>query len=101
MNELTSGTAKGTVLFARPVSLFLNYKPQVSQEAHELVSSGNWSGVAIRGPTARSDIKGIGYRISVDAQDGVMQTWSTTSPCAGQASHHFSEARPSDYRNWS
>ncbi|MGI1153015.1 fimbrial protein, partial [Pseudomonas aeruginosa] len=73
VNELTSGTAKGTVLFARPVSLFLNYKPQASQEAHELVIGGNWSGVGYPGPygTVASDIKGIGYRISVDAQDGV------------------------------
>lgn len=73
VNELTSGTAKGTVLFARPVSLFLNYKPQASQEAHELVIGGNWSGVGFPGPygTVASDVKGIGYRISVDAQDGV------------------------------
>lgn len=73
VNELTSGTAKGTVLFARPVSLFLNYKPQASQEAHELVIGGNWSGVGYPGPygTVASDVKGIGYRISVDAQDGV------------------------------
>ncbi|MGV8481884.1 fimbrial protein, partial [Pseudomonas aeruginosa] len=71
VNELTSGTAKGTVLFARPVSLFLNYKPQASQEAHELVLGGNWSGVGYPGPygTVASDVKGIGYRISVDAQD--------------------------------
>ncbi|HCJ0512107.1 TPA: type 1 fimbrial protein, partial [Pseudomonas aeruginosa] len=73
VNELTSGTAKGTVLFARPVSLFLSYKPQASQEAHELVLGGNWSGVGYPGPygTVASDVKGIGYRISVDAQDGV------------------------------
>lgn len=36
-------------------------------------SSGNWSGVGYPGPygTVASDVKGIGYRISVDAQDGV------------------------------
>ncbi|RCI70027.1 type 1 fimbrial protein, partial [Pseudomonas aeruginosa] len=70
---LTRGPATGTALSARPVRLCLHNNPHAAQEAPELVIGGHWAGVGYPGPygTVASDVKGIGYRISVDAQDGV------------------------------
>lgn len=73
VNELISGMVKGMVLFVRLVSLFLNYKFQVFQEVYELVIGGNWFGVGYLGfyGMVVFDVKGIGYWILVDVQDGV------------------------------
>ncbi|MBH9398117.1 type 1 fimbrial protein [Pseudomonas aeruginosa] len=73
VNDLTSNTPKGTVLFIRPVNLFIDYKVSYSAEPHELILGGNWSGVGYPESfgTVQTNIHGIGYRISMDAQDGV------------------------------
>ncbi|WP_236086486.1 fimbrial protein [Pseudomonas aeruginosa] len=73
VNDLTSSTPKGTVLFVRPVSLFLNYRTTQAREPHELILGGNWSGIGYPDPygTVQTNVSGIGYRISMDGQDGI------------------------------
>ncbi|HDQ4734749.1 fimbrial protein [Pseudomonas aeruginosa] len=75
VNDLTSSTPRGTVLAVRPVNLFLNYQSSSAVEPHELILGGNWSGVGYPGlyGTVQTNVPGIGYRVSMDAQDGAMR----------------------------
>ncbi|KAF1004499.1 MAG: hypothetical protein GAK36_00003 [Pseudomonas sp.] len=72
VNDLTSSTPRGSVLFTRSIAQFLRYEISSAKVPHELVMGGNWAGIGYPGPyeTVATNVPGIGYRISLNSQDG-------------------------------
>lgn len=81
VTPLTSSTPVGAVLWERAVGLGINYTFGAPSGAvrHELVSAGHWgAGTPLDNDTAPTNVKGIGFKVSVNASDGVVRSVQQT-----------------------